>query len=338
MKVFYLLVGNKEYPSVRERVLKYLDDLYNCGVGSSIYIAGQRSSGVASYYGYLAKNAISADAIFIHRLPLTVTEFNVIRALNKNIIFDFDDALFAYNGATPSDEHYKAHLDRKYVIDYIIRNSKLIIAGNEYLKEYARPLNENVIVIPTCIDTGVYSSSVVETTNDKVIIGWIGLSSNLRYVISISNAIRKGLTGRKDVVFKIVSDNFIDIAGIDIVKKQWKLQEEVSDVGTFDIGIMPLDDNEWTRGKCSYKALLYMAMGIPVVLSPVGMNKEIVEDGVSGFFATTEGEWVEKLSILIEDSTLRHQMGIKGRRVVEERYSKKVGLDMLLSAIKLVTA
>jgi glycosyltransferase involved in cell wall biosynthesis len=138
------------------------------------------------------------------------------------------------------------------------------------------------------------------------------------------------------IKFKIVGSSF-SINGLsNIISKPWSLKEEIEDLRTFDIGIMPMPDNEWTRGKCGFKAILYMSMGIPCVCSPVGVNKEIITDGINGFLADTENKWIEKLSLLIEDSDLRQRIAIAGRMTIEERYSVTVNAPSFLEIINKV--
>ena len=137
-----------------------------------------------------------------------------------------------------------------------------------------------------------------------------------------------------NIEFKIIGGN-LSIGNLpNITVKPWVLEQEVGDLRTFDIGIMPMPDNEWTRGKCGFKAILYMSMAIPSVCSPVGMNREIITDGVNGFLADGEGEWIKKLSSLIEDPDLRHKMGLAARKTVEEKYSVKINAPKFLEVIK----
>ncbi|KKT72855.1 MAG: Glycosyltransferase [Microgenomates group bacterium GW2011_GWA2_44_7] len=121
-----------------------------------------------------------------------------------------------------------------------------------------------------------------------------------------------------------------------IISKPWSMEEEIEDLKTFDIGIMPMPDNEWTRGKCGFKAILYMNMGIPCVCSPVGVNREIITDGVNGFLAGTDEEWIEKLSLLIENAELRKKLGMAGRKTVEEKYSVNINAPRCLEIFKRV--
>lgn len=330
MKIFFLLIGDQSMPSVRERVLTYLPYLKRKNIEVSMHIAGSVESGYLGKIGYYAKllrEAGDSDIVFIHRLPMTKTELNIIRSLNKNIIFDFDDAIF-----TNMDEK-----DSNYDVINIISRSSLLIAGNNYLAERSRGFNSNIVVIPTCVDTDAYKPEVKNKPNDTITIGWIGVSANLRYLTIVSEALKEVMLGNRNAVFKIVSDSYIDISGVEIIKKRWSLWDEPSDLQSFDIGIMPLTDGAWTRGKCAFKALIYMATGIPVVISPVGTNNEVIADGVEGYFANSKNEWIDRLNRLIKNRELRQNMGAKGRESVVSKYSKQIGFKKLCDVIRSFT-
>ncbi|MEK6590073.1 MAG: glycosyltransferase family 4 protein, partial [Nitrospinota bacterium] len=139
-----------------------------------------------------------------------------------------------------------------------------------------------------------------------------------------------------NIKFKIVGGDFSIKGFSNIISKPWSLEEEIEDLKSFDIGIMPMPDNEWTKGKCGFKAILYMNMGIPCVCSPIGVNNEIITDGINGFFASTENEWIEKLSFLIKSPELRKRIGIAARKTVEDRYSVKTNAPKYIELLKKV--
>lgn len=196
-----------------------------------------------------------------------------------------------------------------------------IIAGNQYLADFIRKFNTNVTIIPTPIDTKVYHVAK-ENKNDKnIVVGWIGTEGNLKYLHMVKETFKKLKEKYHNVTIKIVSNKFSDLEGFPIQKKIWTLEDDIKDIQSFNIGIMPLKDDEWTKGKCGLKTLQYMAVGIPSVSSPVGVNSEIVQDGVNGFLAKDDKEWFEKLSLLIENRDLRTGMGQKAREFVEANYS-----------------
>src|SRR3989338_7001780 len=276
------------------------------------------------------------DIIFIHReaYPINGAFFETILSLlKKSIIFDFDDAI--YLPASSRSNNFIEKFKRPEKVKYIISKSKHVITGNRYLSDFALRYNHSVSIIPTPIDTDKYFP-VAKNHSDGIVIGWMGSITTLDFLNKIKNTFISLSNRFPHIKFKIVGGKF-SIDGLStIISKPWSMEEEIRDLKTFDIGIMPMPDNDWTRGKCGFKAILYMNMGIPCVCSPVGMNKEIITDGINGFLASTEEEWVEKLSLLIKVPELRNRIGIAARKTVEERYSVKVNAPKYLEVLKKV--
>jgi glycosyltransferase involved in cell wall biosynthesis len=233
------------------------------------------------------------------------------KRINPNMVLEFDDAIFLtfLHG-------------RK--IPQLIRKSRHIVVGNHFLREYAVKFNPNVTVIPTVVDTERYVQKEDYKAKEKVTIGWVGLAYNLFYISELAGILRQ-LNGEVgNFQFKVICSQGLKIEGVDLAFKPWSYEEEVHDIRGLDIGIMPLEDDEWARGKCGLKVLQYMACGVPVIASPVGVNREIIRDGENGFLAATDEEWLEKLILLVQDENLRRQLGQKGRTTVEDRYSLKL--------------
>ncbi|HAX61176.1 MAG TPA: hypothetical protein DCX95_01255 [Elusimicrobia bacterium] len=269
--------------------------------------------------------SIRYDIVFLQRDLYSIRQpmlEKLLSILNKNIIFDFDDAIFLQN---------------RKKIARIIQLSKHVIVGNSYLEKFAKTFTNNVTVIPTVIDTSKYHLRH-ENTSEQVIIGYVGSSSTLNYLSNIKNCLLYLTKKYNNIQIRILSIftgtkfTFIENS----VYIEWTPENEISEISRFDIGLMPLDDNEWTRGKCGAKILQYMAGGIPTVASPVGVNSEIIQDGFNGFLASTDEIWIKKLSILIENRELRKQMGIAGRKTVEEKYSVEVNFPKLIEVLKKV--
>ncbi|MCK4816159.1 glycosyltransferase family 4 protein, partial [bacterium] len=170
--------------------------------------------------------------------------------------------------------------------------------------------------------------------NDKVVIGWIGSSSTTPYLSILFPVFRRLCRTHPNAYIKLIGATPINIPDVRVKQVDWDLETEVEELQEFDIGIMPLPDNEWTRGKGGYKLLQYMAVGIPCVASPVGINKELIRDGENGFLATTEEEWYEKLSLLIENPEIRKRMGLRERDFVVKNYSFEVAAPKLISVLK----
>jgi len=233
------------------------------------------------------------------------------------LIYDFDDAIMyrdTWKGRQSS-------LKRRWAFARTARRVDWVIAGNEYLRNLALDHNARVSVIPTPVPVNQYPIKDYGHVTTTVTLGWIGSQSTLNYLDLIKEALGILADQFPSLRLKIVSDKFIHIDKIPLEKKKWQSDEEVSDLHSFDIGLMPLSDDLWSRGKCGFKILQYMAAGLPVVCSPVGVNREIIENGVQGFWAETQEQWVEKISALIMQPELRKQMGLEGRKRATGHYS-----------------
>jgi glycosyltransferase involved in cell wall biosynthesis len=207
-----------------------------------------------------------------------------------------------------------------------------VIVPNVFLKEYASRFNKCVYIIPTPIDTGRFK--ITERSSDKLTIGWIGSFTTAPYLKTVFNVMRR-LSEKYDFILKIFgAGEIINIPGVRVENYDWNLEKEVEYFQSIDIGIYPLTDTLWARGKAGFKAIQYMAVGIPVVASSIGMNKEIIQDGVSGFLVSSDQEWFDRISRLIEDSALRKKMGFAGREAVEEKYSVKINAPKYIKIIK----
>ncbi len=274
------------------------------------------------------------DVVFIHReaFPLGSSFFeSAAKFFRKPVIFDFDDAIFL--PFTSPHNNFIEKYKKPEKVAKIVDLSDCVIAGNDYLAEFALRYNRKVAVIPTPVDLDKFYP-VARDVVRKVVVGWIGSVTTTDFLKEMKGVFAKLSERFPNVEFKIVGGDFNYGKVRGVICAPWSLETEVSELRTFDIGIMPMPDNEWTRGKCGFKAILYMSMAIPSVCSPVGMNNEIITDGVNGFLAAGEDQWVEKLALLIEDPGLRKRMGIEARKTVEERYSVKVNAPKFIAVLK----
>ena len=197
-----------------------------------------------------------------------------------------------------------------------------VFAGNAFLAEKARAFCDRVEIIPTSLDRDLYQVRTWPKEGPpEVVVGWIGAPTSLHYLEALRGVWDKVYDALPNVRLKIVSRRFFDCERMPVVKKEWKLEEEVADLQSFDIGLMPLTMDTWSEGKCALKILQCHAVGVPVVCTPAGMNKEAVVEGETGFLARTDEEWVEKIASLVRDREGRIRMGAEGRRRLEERYS-----------------
>jgi glycosyltransferase involved in cell wall biosynthesis len=236
------------------------------------------------------------------------------------MIFDFDDAVFvAYK--SPSNG-YLSYLKFPQKTGTICRHSAWVMAGNDYLADYARQFNQNVTIVPTTIDTEKYQP-ITEYAKDKLVIGWSGSHSTAQYLDTVA-AVFQDLARERDFVFKVIGAPKYDLDKVNVSAVPWQSATEVEDLLEMDIGIMPMPDDLWSQGKCGLKALQYMALGIPTICSPIGVNAKIIQDGENGFLAASKDEWIEKLRRLMDSVELRQKLGQAGRKTVEQEYSAKV--------------
>lgn len=272
----------------------------------------------------------SYDVCIVHReVALAgpgVLEWLVAK-FSRNLVYDFDDAVFEPH--VSSANRLFAVLKSTQKIPHLISRCHAVIAGNSYLEDYARQYCAKTFQLPTPVDVKRFVPRLSKT-NISIIIGWIGSHSTSPYLTIVAEALKNLQTefGRH-IGIEIVGAGNFRFEKLEANYRPWVLEKEVSDLQGFDIGIMPMPDNRWTRGKCGFKALQYMSVGIPVVCSPVGMNRDIVMHGENGFWAETSAEWQQALHLLISDAELRKRMGEKGRRLVDERFSLEQCADRL---------
>ena len=350
MRILFIVPYSSEGASNRFRVEQYLPFLKAEGLEYDVrpfvtqrffkilYLKGKNIRKILYFIQALWNRVLvicearKYDLIFIHReaCPIGPPIFEwMICKFKKPIIFDFDDAIFLQN--LSSANRIYGFLKFPSKTQAIIKMSKAVIVANRFLEEYARRFNPRVHVIPTSIDTEKFM--VKETASKRLSIGWVGSPTTFPYLHSLSGVIKE-LSMKYDFIFKIIGggENFY-ITGVNIESRDWKLEEEIANFQGIDIGIYPLSDTIWARGKAAFKAIQFMSMGIPVVASPVGMNKELIQDGVNGFLASSDEEWVNKISNLIRDEGLRQRIGLTGRRTIEECYSVKVNVSKYIDVL-----
>lgn len=336
MKILFI-VPRLDKASSRYRAIQYGPYLREWAIESE-YIALPKTIMKRFKLWYACKRY---DGIVLQKRLLSWWDLFWLRKFSNKLFFDFDDAIvFTDYGVI------KKTRQKKFI--RIMANTDFVIAGNTYLQQlaikYRQPImrsfknnNSNdqclVKVLATPIDLSRYEQKNYQR-KDKITIGWIGSRITLPYLEAIKPALEKLGEKYSNLVLKIVADEFIECETLMVEKIRWTAENEISDLQDMDIGIMPLDDNSWTRGKCSFKLLQYMAVGVPVVCSSVGMNKDVVTDGINGFWAANKEQWVQQLSILIEDEALRERMGNLGRKRIEEEYNVAVSAKMMASWFK----
>ena len=263
------------------------------------------------------------DLIIVQREAFMTGSTYFERALYKTgvpVVFDFDDAIWLMD---VSDGNRRlSWLKDPGKTDRILGHVHHVIAGNEFLAEYARKHNKSVEVIPTVINTEKYRSAVSTGNSRPIVIGWTGSRTTIGH-LKASVGMLKDVQEKygKAIQIRVISDRPLEEPGLEVVNVPWRSATEVEDLADLDIGIMPLPENDWSRGKCGFKGLQYMAMGKAVVLQNIGVNKVIVQHGVNGYLASSREEWVDRLEDLINDNDLRTRMGTAARRTIEEKWS-----------------
>jgi glycosyltransferase involved in cell wall biosynthesis len=287
-----------------------------------------------------------ADYVFIFRecspIGPPVFEWIIAKVLKKKIIYDFDDAIWL------TDKINEGKIEKimrwRSKVSSICKWSYKISCGNAYLADYAKQFNNNVIINPTTIDTeqlhnprllakfnSLGSQEVIQKNNSSVVIGWTGSHSTLKYLESLEGVLGKIEAKFGQASFLVIADRKPKIKLDRLIFRPWNKNTEATDLFRLDIGIMPLPDDEWTKGKCGFKALQYMSLGIPAVASPVGVNTAIIDHGFNGFLAKTEKEWFDALVELIENKELREKFGAKAIETVEKRYSVNANKALFLN-------
>lgn len=275
------------------------------------------------------------DIIFVFREALFIGPpfFEIIaKRYNKKIIFDFDDAIWL-SQVSKNNKSF-SWLKWKSKTDYLMQLSDIVIAGNSFLAEYAKKFAKNVEIVPTTIDTDLYIPRPRSLTG-QFCIGWSGSFSTTSHLCVAQTALKhiKTKYGEK-IKIKIIGDATYEDTLLDVKGLPWSLSTEIEDLQTFDLGIMPLPDDDWCRGKCGLKGLQYMALGIPTVMSPVGVNSSIIIDGINGFLARTESDWIKKITTVIENPHQRTRLGDEARKTVVLNYSVSAWRDKYLSILR----
>jgi glycosyltransferase involved in cell wall biosynthesis len=213
----------------------------------------------------------------------------------------------------------------------IVRNMDGLICGNRWIADYFADCNVPIWVVPTGIDTIRWHPATTKQRK-PFYFGWIGTSGNYKYLYDIEQAFYTFFNKFPQAKLLIVAErrpNFLYLSKKNIHFVRWSKTNEVQAVQQMNVGLMPLRNTDWERGKCAFKMLVYMAVGIPVIVSPIGMNNEILSKGTIGFGPVSHSDWIDSLMILYQNSTMRKQMGETGRKIVEDYYSTTITTEQL---------
>jgi glycosyltransferase involved in cell wall biosynthesis len=262
-----------------------------------------------------------ADVVVLHQIKLSAPEARLFAAFTRRRVFDVDDAIYVRKprrlGEAPNES-----LWRKKKFTATCRWVDEVAAGNDVLAGVARASARAVTVLPTSIDTAAYQTTTA-TAADPPTVVWIGSPENLIYLEMIRPALARLTVRHPTLKMRVICSQFPLWPEINVESIAWSSASEAGSLAAAHIGVMPLTDDAWSRGKCAFKLLQYMAAGLPCVASPVGANTEAVIDGVNGFHARTDDDWERSLQSLIDSPELRARFGANGRAHVESRYAMR---------------
>ena len=277
------------------------------------------------------------DLIFIHReaMPLgpPAIEWVIAKILKKKIIFDFDDAIWLTD--RQNEPGWLSAIKWRKKIEYLCQWSYKVSVGNVYLCDYARKFNERVVLNPSTIDAvGLHVLPPSTKKSGEVVIGWTGSHSTMKYLYELEPVLKQLEETHPNITILIIADQrpLLSLKTIRFVP--WSQKTEIKDLAKIDIGIMPLQDDVWTKGKCGFKALQYMSLEKPALVSPVGANLQIVEHGITGFHCATAEDWLNYAGLLISRKDICDTMGKRGREWVIRHYSVTSNTPNFLSLLE----
>lgn len=315
-----IITNNPRNASFRQRIELHLPALRASGLDCEVVRLPRRVLARRRLF----TQAADFDGVLLHKKGLNLHDAFCLRRCARRILYDFDDAMM-YKARTPD----RSGGSRLRAFRRTVRMADLVIAGNAYLAEHARRYNATVQIVPTGLDVGAYDPGTRPEPDGKTRLVWIGSRATLRYLSEIGPALEQIGSHFPQVVLRIICDTFFDLANLPLEKRCWSRETEAPDLVSSDIALAPLPDDRFTRGKCGFKILQYAAAGLPVVASPVGVNAEYVQDGVTGFHAKCASDWVERIGQLVKDSRMRGRMGLAGRSAVQRFDLPVVGQQLV---------
>jgi glycosyltransferase involved in cell wall biosynthesis len=304
--------------------------LYQPGHAAGKLVAALRAA--AGRIGDLV-SATRAAAVLVHREAALIgpplLEWLLARGLRRPLIFDLDDPVWVPYDSPTYGRLLSRALKWPEKTLFTLAAADQVVAGNPHIAGFARKYNPNVSIVPTVVDTDRFTPA--GTDNHAPVLGWIGSHSTAPYLQSIVPALAR-LAQRKRFVLRVVGGH-IDAPGVEVDERPWSLEDEVADFQSLDIGLYPLIEDQWSVGKSGFKAIQYMACGLPVVASPVGVTRDIIT-AETGFFAERADDWVQHLGRLIDDVELRRRLGRAGREQAVARWSLEAHAPRLVRIVE----
>lgn len=276
-------------------------------------------------------SSLNFDYVFIHRelspLGPPLLEWLLAKVFRRRIIYDFDDAIWIPNFS----EHNALvnYLKRYSNTKTLCRWAYKVSCGNEYLCNFAKLYNKNVVYNPTVIDIDFHHNEIAPVHKEKFIIGWTGSHSTMTYLDEMVPVMEE-LEKENNFEFHVISDKKPSFKLKSLVFIPWNKKTEINDLLMFSVGLMPLTNDQWAQGKCGFKALQYMSLGIPALVSPVGVNTKIVDNGINGYLCYTPEDWKKYLILLMNDKELLKKLSIACRPKIEKYYSVSSNADNFL--------
>ena len=338
IRLLCLAYLNEENASARHRLYKYVRHISEKKIDFDIFPPTNPSTyqqffvpwekwGQYRYFILVLQREILSE--FFYDPPFFIF---ALWFLNRHIIYDVDDAIWTL---PPQSIRAKSRILNSLArlrFYWNVRLSKGVIVSTEYISDHVKKINGNVKVIPTLVDVEDFPVREHKVSG-PVIIGWTGGPGNLIFLKTVEKPLA-GLALKYPIKLRVISSRTIDMDGIDVDFVPWDKATEATHISSFDVGIMPLPENDYTKGKGGFKILEYMAAGLPSVISPVGVNAHIIQNNTNGFFAKDDQEWVDTLSSLIKDVSLRKKMGAEARAFVARHYDYNIWIDTFVSTVK----
>lgn len=324
LRVAFVIQGH-DVAASRYRVLQYLPRLEARGIVPTVRTAPAGLAAAWRFWGSLS----AYDVVFLQRKRPHGLLLRRARRAARRLVFDFDDALWFHDSTRANP----AAPRRARALGALLRAADRVIAGNRFLADGVAADGGRPVVIPSPVDPAAY---VPRGPGDGATftIGWIGAHGSLHYLERLRGALDAVHARVPQARLEIVCDHFFDCARMPVRKTPWRAATEAEDLRRFDVGVMPLLDDPWSWGKCGLKALQYGAAGVPIACTPVGINRDIVRDGVEGRFAVTPDDWVAVLcAVAALPPAARHAMGQAARARVEAEFSLPVCAERLADAL-----
>ena len=340
VKILFVSSGSR-VPSSRFRILPYLRHFQSEGHTCVLANSFPQKYDYFPWFGFRPSQLLKRGVRWWHVLRAKIRAFDIV----------FIDREIFDNATTDMEERFK-NCCRKFVLDLddavflrhpekfdrLLSMSDLVVCGNRFLIEKVEPANAHTLLVPTCVDMQDYGMRPDSGTDSIPVVGWMGTTGNLKY-IEVAAAALRTVASEMDFEFRVVVPDItplkaIDLSGVNVVHDPWDPTREVQQLQSFDVGIMPLfPDQEWDIYKCGLKLIQYLAVGVPGVAAPVGVNAEIIAENENGFLAQNENEWCHALRTLLANPEMRRDKGIQGRQTVEERYSVQANYPVLRNAL-----